>query len=480
MIEGSNNRYIRTGWVVLIWMVLWCSTALADVDGFNRSLASSVVKTTRAERIAARAASDEKRRTERMFLKEVAFTKQYLKKLNISRFERFGCGSWQQRYGKLHANILAGRSPPRFLISIAPPQGLADRISGMVTQFIFALITKRAFLHVAPSTSPPMDDVYYLRNIESKMPVNFMFDDDLLMNLTFAEYPSWVDKNKVVGMYLNAGSIKSQYLAVEKRNREVYLESDFNTIPADYAHTKQLYVTGNRGYSFAVFQNDFHRQQLIDMGLRQETTFKCIFDYMFKLRPESCDRSCQSIKRQILHEKAMGSIVIGVQVRVGDVAFNKDFDLLNATAMKSIGVKQKPAQSSFQCARKLARQVENAGRKAMYYFISDSRQLRKVAKKFFGSQLITDELAEPAHIFENVQDSRSAQIKALRSSASDIHLFSLAHLHVITRTSGFGQKAAFLSDQSNKIHVFYGDQGSKCSLGTHESPEHVVINWSGV
>lgn len=59
--------------------------------------------------------------------------------------ERHGCGHWQEAYTKLHAEILSGQRPPRYAVSVAVEAGLADRLSGLITQFYYALLSGRAF-----------------------------------------------------------------------------------------------------------------------------------------------------------------------------------------------------------------------------------------------------------------------------------------------------------------------------------------------
>ena len=71
------------------------------------------------------------------------------------------CGSaWQQRYAALHADIVAGRRPPKFLVyrcanrHAGPGRtsafrgcgGLGNRLRGLASAFVLALLTDRAFL----------------------------------------------------------------------------------------------------------------------------------------------------------------------------------------------------------------------------------------------------------------------------------------------------------------------------------------------
>lgn len=55
------------------------------------------------------------------------------------------CGNWQAGYSQLHADILAGRAPPRYAVA-GGMSGLADNVVGAISVFYFALLTGRAFL----------------------------------------------------------------------------------------------------------------------------------------------------------------------------------------------------------------------------------------------------------------------------------------------------------------------------------------------
>jgi hypothetical protein len=129
------------------------------------------------------------------------------------------------------------------------------------------------------------------------------------------------------------------------------------------------------------------------------------------------------------------------------------------------------------------------GRKVRVFIISDSQFVKKMATRSFGKLLLDTELnrAQALHVHE----STSAQVKrtqadALRLVVSDITLYSMAHIHVISRASGLGQKASFLSSTRNKLfltptanrtHVFIGDMGENC---TPVSTIDLVSQWSGI
>ena len=60
------------------------------------------------------------------------------------------CGSWQNAYSKLHRSILSSEQPGRYAVAVAAHTGLSDRLVGLVTVFMYALLTDRAF-HIAGS-----------------------------------------------------------------------------------------------------------------------------------------------------------------------------------------------------------------------------------------------------------------------------------------------------------------------------------------
>lgn len=90
--------------------------------------------------------------------------------------------------------------------------------------------------------------------------------------------------------------------------------------------------------------------------------------------------------------------------------------------------------------------------------------------------LQTDIVTRPEHIYEGVKSLD----RAIQDSAADMHLFSLAHVHVISFMSGFGQKAAFLSPSSQKHHIFYAEHFENCTLSKSNKPDNIAEFWSGI
>lgn len=397
-------------------------------------------------------------------------TIKYLKILSASRYKNHGCGNWRGKYIKMHNDILAGKLPPRYLVSIPPPQGLADRLAGISAQFLIAYFNKRAMLFASTPETPGIDTAFDFPNIQSALPADFMKgqNEQILLNLTFDEYPPSINRDKSCPLYLNAGANVEQYPIVHKRNVDLFTQNDLRHSVNGCEHAETIYVTGNRGFSWSIFDNPHHKSELKQMGLRRETTFRCVIDFLLQLKPSACGTTCQQIKTQITTARDQGVIIIGIQVRVGDNVFEPGFNL---SAIPD------PSRHHLACANKLSNRFRMIGKTVKYFFISDSQALRTQIKLKLGNQVFTDDNFTPSHIHES-QSGFDSKARALAGSASDIYLFSLAHIHVISKTSGFGQKAAFLSDASNKIHIFFGDDGVNCSLTKYSVDS--ATQWSGV
>jgi len=128
-------------------------------------------------------------------------------------------------------------------------------------------------------------------------------------------------------------------------------------------------------------------------------------------------------------------------------------------------------------------------RKVRVFVISDSQLVKKMAARSFGKHMLDTELnrAQALHVHESTQENAiQMQENALRLVVSDVVLYSMAHIHVISHASGLGQKAAFLSSTRNKLfitptanrtHVFIGDKGANC---TPVSTLDLVTQWSGI
>jgi hypothetical protein len=80
----------------------------------------------------------------------------------------------------------------------------------------------------------------------------------------------------------------------------------------------------------------------------------------------------------------------------------------------------------------------------------------------------------------------------MEGAARDLMLMSLADYHIISKTSGFGQKAAFLNRKPHRNHIFYPeverhketdrieDSYDICRIDSYTNPRFIAETWSGV
>lgn len=67
------------------------------------------------------------------------------------------CGSWQDTYARLHNEIRNGKKPPRYFVSVAVEAGIADRLSGMITQLYLAILSSRVFTAITYGDLPAFE-----------------------------------------------------------------------------------------------------------------------------------------------------------------------------------------------------------------------------------------------------------------------------------------------------------------------------------
>eukprot|EP00204_Picochlorum_oklahomense_P002800 CAMPEP_0118804294 /NCGR_PEP_ID=MMETSP1161-20130426/22094_1 /TAXON_ID=249345 /ORGANISM="Picochlorum oklahomensis, Strain CCMP2329" /LENGTH=157 /DNA_ID=CAMNT_0006733015 /DNA_START=139 /DNA_END=608 /DNA_ORIENTATION=- len=71
------------------------------------------------------------------------------------------CGhEWQKEYANLHREILDGRLPARYVISVAVEAGIADRLSGLMSEFYYALLSGRAIKMITYGDLPDFSLAY--------------------------------------------------------------------------------------------------------------------------------------------------------------------------------------------------------------------------------------------------------------------------------------------------------------------------------
>lgn len=63
------------------------------------------------------------------------------------------------------------------------------------------------------------------------------------------------------------------------RNDALFRHTDLRTVFAEQA---VVFTASNRGRTYRLFDNPYHRRALAEMGLRPETAFGCAFRFLIK------------------------------------------------------------------------------------------------------------------------------------------------------------------------------------------------------
>ena len=167
---------------------------------------------------------------------------------------------------------------------------------------------------------------------------------------------------------------------------------------------------------------------------------------------------------------------IGIQVRIGDKVFSNQ-NLSNANdeaAWASVA-------PFFKCADEIAKTRARPGQPVLYYLISDSIGLRRLAKTKLGDKLLTDVDTPSEHVacIGGGSCDTGEQVSALRRAVGDLISFSMANYHVYTKSSGFGRLGSWMSFA---WHHQYAIDGSArdCGMEMYDDLRHDARTWSGV
>jgi hypothetical protein len=200
--------------------------------------------------------------------------------------ERGICGAWMANYSALHADILAGRRPPRFAIMVSNQSGLADRLGATVSVFLYALLTGRAFQY------------------------RWQGQHELWHALR-SDYIDWryTAPEARSASVLNMSMYDRNWDFGSRRDKLAYLfwRTELPALGDGYEH---VVWTSNRGATYRALFNPWLQGPLRLLGLRPATAFACIFDFLF--RPSPAVLGMFEPQLRVLMEPGLAKV--GVQV----------------------------------------------------------------------------------------------------------------------------------------------------------------------
>ena len=336
---------------------------------------------------------------------------------------RSRCGQWRQPYAALHARILAGKAPPRYLFHLCD-EGLADCAVGAASALYLAVATDRAFFTGKFSFHHFFNDTHsgHLEAAFARSAIDWRIPSDLIDE----QFPNAED---VTLLGFNQPRITDAKIA------SIYSQA---AGPAS-----SVVMFSNAGITHRMLNVSNVRQQMNRLGITTGNAFGCAFEFLFRPHPLSQDRFADEVA---IFSKPRALPVIAVQVRTGDVAFDtapaQTGDASPATRFAGI----------VSCVRDI-KQHARAGQAAIY-IISDSVAVRQSLARLFPDDVVVANTNVPLQHSGPFQKNAPITDEGLRTAATEFWLFGEANYHVAFRWSGYGRAAAARVAARNRMHLY--------------------------
>ncbi|CEQ39118.1 SPOSA6832_00603 [Sporobolomyces salmonicolor] len=367
-------------------------------------------------------------------------------------------GAWEDEYTALHAEMMRGEREPSLLEFVCHAGeycgGFADRYSapslllprrtlmfspirrvlGMVTTFLYSILTKRAF------------------SITWEQPAPF----DLLFDSPYIDWSRPFNPNSTTPprrVYANETLVEARK-EIEAHNwEEPQIDDFFPGFVGNYSDGKTipwLRFDFNRGVVLRSFTYPDVAPLVHSLGFTVTTAYSCLLNYLVRPKAAVLAFIAQYTSFFSLPE----NFVIGLQIRTGDVS-------MYASRKDAINSVSHHAQY-FACADAVARTYAHPTQKIVYYLISDSRVLEEDALRTYPDRVVVTGLKQShveiatgsvgwkglkgaadgfmrtvaeSWIFSGMASSPSSH----RDRAERVELLAGTDFQILTLRSGFGK-----------------------------------------
>jgi hypothetical protein len=411
-------------------------------------------------------------------------------------------------YAKYHQNVLQKNLPPRYLISVAVEAGFADRLTGIISLFWLAFLSKHAFqigIHdKLPSFQSAFDPVFinWIRSDFSELhesPLLYTYEG-IRGNNKIRQFNSSVDLKTHSLEYL---------INNDKKTKQLFGESNLFQYPSSHSNVSisYVYASSNRGGTHHIYQNPYLREYFQKtLDLPPEKIFRCGYHFLFNVNapvrelvaqhwPEmnplttpstfamAVNKSTGKPRNEFIsmtprerggEKYSFSNVRIGIGIRVGDHAFSPEKDALTQLSRYS---------GTFQCAEDIETSLRGfipskSNLSTVWLFESESLRLRQLVQEEFGQKKIlivdaktyyyhgdckhklTQGGCDPSHLSSAIQDA-----------VAQFTLFSLCDIHIFYGNSGFHRLASLVSKSPHFIYM--QPSSAQCSIRSH-------LTWSGV
>jgi hypothetical protein len=376
---------------------------------------------------------------------------------------------WANKYSSFHQKSI-DQKDAQILVAVPNLSGLADRIIGLVTVCMFAMLTNRVFQvgHRDPLIS--LDTIFSAPNINWIRPPD---EEWLLEPLKY---------NTKTPTYNNSILESKQYFAINTLDnwklQDRFLRDKISSVIGD---ARISLIVMNRGRTIRIFENANHASQLKTMHLNASTTIGCIVHYLFQPKPSIFTHISEVFQRVTDATASENTLVIGIQIRAGDAYLSK---VSHAIDLNQFG-------AFFDCALQIEEfALANASRytSVKWLVASDSMPLRhEIVQKYGADKVITALHSPIEHSAKETSVCKAANCTVspvgFQVAAAEWWLYSFAHYHVISQYSGFGRSAGMLSFYPNSIYTIPYKAMSKtitCSESSFTELLDLPYEWSSM
>eukprot|EP01031_Cornospumella_fuschlensis_P033911 gene33911-41036_t len=376
---------------------------------------------------------------------------------------------WADKYITFHQESILAQESAKFLVFYPNLSGLADRIIGIVSSCMFAMLTNRVFQIAHRTSLISLQSVFVSQHIDWQRS---------------ATDPAWIlecMKFNASDRYCNSSNALSDqhYFPLNTLEKlyllEMFRSQDIGSLLGGESQT--TFIAINRGLSMFMFENEHYADQLKNNWLlTPETAFGCIFDLLFRPKPEIFLRIPDTFMQVMkLKENPKKHLLIGIQIRVGDHVFIQD------------SVKFEEFQAFFDCARQIEKFTMPLGYvEAKWLLVTDSHSLRKDAVKKYGDKVITSLNAKIEHTAKDycsLAGDCAVSTEGFETAAAEWWLLSMSSYFVISEYSGFGRSASMIGFKGRAVYTippFLAKESVTCDRDSVTDIEDLPYAWSGV
>lgn len=382
--------------------------------------------------------------------------------------EKHCSNSWTENYSKFHRENVAKDTPK--LIFIPNISGLADRIIGLTTSLLLAVLTNRVFQIGNRSVLLSLDILFNAPNIDWMR----QLDEEWLIE-PLRDSADIINYNETIlaeGKYSAINSIRNDSVVA------AIAQSDVGNV---LGNSKNVFLVLNRGKTVAIFSNENYRDKLTSMNLTQYSTFGCLVNYLFSPKPEIFIPVLPQLRALIGHSTptsirggtdAWPTLRIGIQIRVGD-------HLMASADEAAIGIAK--FQYYFDCASEIESFARlSLNQTVVWYLITDSIHVRQQAAEKFGEKIITSLNSTIEHSAKEFCGGCKVSHEGFKAAAAEWYMFGLCDYFVISLMSGYGRSAAFRSLRQNSIYTVVNHGPTQCGQRSFNDVDFLGRSWSGI